>query len=87
VVAHPAFAGSGDAATEDLAAAISFIFVSQDEPIASPAVMRQRADDFQAAGVDVEFALFERAGHGFGLGIGAEGWLDRAVEFWEKHIS
>jgi acetyl esterase/lipase len=80
------YTGHTDYAADDTA---SFIYVSQDDPIASPAVMRQRADNLQAVGVDVEFALFERAGHGFGLGIGtdAEGWLDRAVAFWEKHIS
>jgi acetyl esterase/lipase len=51
-------------------------------------VTRQRADNLQAVGVDVEFALFERAGHGLGSGTGAdaEGWIDRAVAFWEKRI-
>jgi len=29
------------------------------------------------------------AGHGFGTGEGtdAEGWMDYAIRFWEKHIT
>lgn len=34
-------------------------------------------------------SLFPNLRHGFGLGVGtsAEGWIDGAVEFWEKHCS
>jgi len=40
-------------------------------------------------GTEVEFHHYRDLGHGFGPGIGtaAEGWLDRAVRFWEKAIS
>ena len=38
---------------------------------------------------DVEFHVYQNVGHGFGLGIGtsAEGWLEDAVRFWDKHMS
>jgi len=39
--------------------------------------------------VDVEYRRYQSAGHGFGLGAGtdAEGWVDLAVQFWQRHIS
>lgn len=42
----------------------------------------------QAAGANIEYHLFRNTGHGFGLGTGtnAEGWLDLAILFWEKHM-
>jgi hypothetical protein len=41
----------------------------------------------RSAGIDVEFHVYQKVGHGFGLGIGtnAEGWLEDAVQFWENH--
>ena len=32
--------------------------------------------------------VFDGLSHGFGLGTGtaAEGWLDNAVEFWERQM-
>jgi len=56
--------------------------------IASPAIMEQRINAMKDAGIDVEFHLYPNVGHGFGLGIGttAEGWVNNAVRFWEKHI-
>jgi hypothetical protein len=41
------------------------------------------------AGIEVEYRKYKNAGHGFGLGVGtdAEGWIEYAIQFWEKHIS
>ena len=41
------------------------------------------------AGIDVEFRKYRDAGHGFGLGTGtdAEGWIDHALQFWERHLA
>jgi hypothetical protein len=38
---------------------------------------------------DVFDRRYKNAGHGFGLGVGAdaEGWIEYAIQFWEKHIS
>lgn len=51
--------------------------------------MERRVENLRSAGVEVAYHRYERAGHGFGLGTGtdAEGWLDLAVQFWQKHIS
>ena len=42
----------------------------------------------KAAGVTVEYHVFPNAPHGFGLGIvtSAEGWINNAVRFWERHM-
>lgn len=67
----------------------TFSVVGLDDRIASPAVVEQRAREMKRAGIDVEFYKYRNVGHGFGSGTGteAEGWIGRAVKFWEKHIS
>ena len=66
----------------------TFAVISQDDPIASPSVMARRIAALDVAGVDTEFHLYRNAGHGFGIGTGtdAEGWVDLAVRFWERHL-
>jgi len=65
----------------------TFSVLGDRDNIANPAVMEQRINDMKAAGIDAEFHLYKNVGHGFGLGVGttAEGWLNNAVSFWEKH--
>lgn len=66
----------------------TFVVVSENDPIASAATMERRANALRNAGIDAEFRKYRTAGHGFGLGIGtdAEGWIEYAVKFWEKHM-
>lgn len=67
----------------------TFAVVSLDDPIASPRVMERRIVALNAAGVDTEFHLYRSAGHGFGIGTGtdAQGWMELAVHFWQKHLT
>jgi acetyl esterase/lipase len=67
----------------------TFILVSANDGIANAAVVDKRVEHLRNAGVEVEYRRYKDAGHGFGLGTGtdAEGWLDHAVRFWEKHLS
>jgi acetyl esterase/lipase len=64
----------------------TFVAVGEHDGIASPSTMEQRAAAVRATGADVVFHRYPGLGHGFGPGIGtsAEGWLGRAVDFWEK---
>ena len=57
--------------------------------IASYRTMEQRIRAIRANGTDAEIEVFAGLPHGFGLGTGtaAEGWLDRAVAFWERQMS
>ena len=66
----------------------TFVVVGEHDGIAPPPVMERRVAALRKAGADVEFHRYSDLGHGFGPGIGtsAEGWLDRAVRFWEKSI-
>ena len=51
-------------------------------------VMQRRIKALQAQGTKAEIEIFEGLPHGFGLGEGtiAEGWINRAVKFWEKQM-
>lgn len=67
----------------------TFVTASADDRIVDVATVERRNEAMRSAGVDMEYLKFQNAGHGFGLGIGtdAEGWIESAVRFWEKHIS
>jgi acetyl esterase/lipase len=64
----------------------TFVVVGERDGIAPPSIMERRVEALRRMGTEVEFHRYRDVGHGFGPGIGtsAEGWLDRAVEFWEK---
>lgn len=66
----------------------AFITVAANDGIANINTVERRVADLKNARVEVEYRRYETAGHGFGLGTGtdAEGWLDLAVQFWQRHI-
>lgn len=66
----------------------TFIIVAENDWIANINTVERRVENLKKAGVEVEYHPYQRAGHGFGLGTGtdAEGWVDLAVHFWQKHI-
>ena len=66
----------------------TFIMVSANDGIANAAVVDKRVEQLRNAGVEVDYRRYRTAGHGFGLGTGtdAEGWLEHAVRFWERHL-
>jgi predicted esterase len=63
----------------------TYACVGASDGIASYRIMENRINQIKANGTDAEIEIFENLPHGFGLGEGtiAEGWLDRAVNFWE----
>ena len=62
--------------------------VGTSDWIASYQTMQRRIERIRAQGTDAEIEVFEGLPHGFGLGQGtiAEGWIDRAVAFWERNM-
>ena len=62
--------------------------VGTNDGIASWRTMEQRINAIRANGTDAEIEVFNGLSHGFGLGTGtvAEGWIDRAVKFWERNM-
>lgn len=65
----------------------TFAIAGEHDTIAPPAVMARRTEGLRDAGVEAELRVFPDVGHGFGLGEGtsAEGWIDEAAEFWDRH--
>ena len=66
----------------------AFITVAANDWIANVNTVEKRVANLRNAGVEVEYHRYQYAGHGFGLGTStdAEGWVDRAVQFWRRHI-
>lgn len=67
----------------------TLVVVGRRDRIAPPNMMESRIAKLRAAGIEVEYHVYESLGHGFGLGVGteAEGWISDAVAFWEKQIT
>ena len=66
----------------------TYCCVGTRDGIASYRTMEERVRHIQENGTDAEIEVFEGLPHGFGLGEGtvAEGWLDRAIDFWERQM-
>ena len=66
----------------------TFAVVGERDGIANQNVMQRRIDNLNNYGVDTEFHKYPNLGHGFGLGSGttAEGWINHAIKFWERHM-
>lgn len=67
----------------------TYACVGTSDGIASYRTMENRIRQIRAQGTDAEIEVFDGLHHGFGLGEGtvAEGWIDRAVSFWERNKS
>ncbi len=65
----------------------TYACVGTNDGIASYSVMQRRINAIKANGTDAQIEIFRGLSHGFGLGEGtvAEGWLNNAVTFWERH--
>lgn len=67
----------------------TYACVGTRDGIASYRIMQQRIEWIRANGTAAEIEVFPGLSHGFGLGEGtvAEGWIDRAVKFWEQNTT
>jgi len=66
----------------------TYACVGTNDGIASFRTMQDRIDRIKANGTDAKIEIFQGLSHGFGLGEGtvAEGWVNRAVDFWERQM-
>ena len=66
----------------------TYCCVGTRDGIASYRTMEGRVRRIQANGTDAEIEVFQGLPHGFGLGEGtvAEGWINRAIDFWERQM-
>jgi acetyl esterase/lipase len=67
----------------------TFVVVGEQDGMAPPSVMERRVAALRRTGTEVEFHRYSGVGHGFGPGTAtsAEGWLERAIRFWERAIN
>lgn len=66
----------------------TFMVQGEKDGIVNVSTVDKRVAAMRGAGIEVEYHKYRNAGHGFGLGTGtdAEGWMECAVRFWEKHM-
>ena len=66
----------------------TFACVGTADWIADYKLMQERLRRLENFGIPTEFHVYQGLGHGFGLGEGTKafGWLDLAVNFWQKQI-
>lgn len=64
----------------------TYACVGTRDYIADYRIMEQRIERIRENGTDAEIEVFDGLPHGFGLGTGtiAEGWIDHAINFWER---
>ncbi len=77
------YTGYTDTSSAD---APTYACVGTSDGIASADTMKSRLEKLEKMGIPTEFHSYKGLSHGFGLGTGtvAEGWLDDAVQFWER---
>ena len=80
-----AYTGHLDYASSEPA---TFAVVGEKDGIAPPSTMERRIRALRAQGTEVEYVEFANVGHGFGVGKGtsAEGWIGKAIGYWENHM-
>ncbi len=80
------YTGLSDYSRDDVP---TYVCVGDSDGIASWRVMQRRLEGMSALGIPTEFHVYPGLGHGFGLGTGtvAEGWIDDAVQFWERQMA
>lgn len=66
----------------------TFVVACRDDNVISVPQLDKRINDMKATGIEVEYYTFTKGGHGFGVGVGtdANGWMNKAIDFWEKHF-
>ena len=67
----------------------TYACVGNSDYIASYQSMQQYISRIKSNGTNAEVEVFTGLSHGFGLGEGtvAEGWINRAMEFWQENIT
>ena len=85
VIAYVLFAEKTKFTKED---SPGFFIVGKNDALVSWRDVKERVDNMKKGGCIVEEHIIDNLKHGFGVGRGtpAEGWIDKAVKFWEKNM-
>ena len=67
----------------------TYACVETSDGIALYTSMKNYISQIQQNGPNTKIEVFKGLSHGFGLGEGtvAEGWIDRAISFWEDNMN
>ena len=67
----------------------TYACVGTSDGIASYRSVENYISQIQQNGPNTKIEVFKGLSHGFGLGEGtvAEGWIDRAISFWEDNMN
>ena len=85
LMAYTTFA---ETATYEATDSPCFMIAGTNDWIVPKDYMPMIAEKMRDVGIDVECTILSGVQHGFGTGKGmeAEGWMEDAIEFWEKHM-
>lgn len=66
----------------------TYVNVGTSDYIADYRVMKERLIGLSKMNIPTEYHCFKGLPHGYGLGTGtiAQGWIDDAIQFWEKQM-
>lgn len=66
-----------------------YVVAAADDDVAPIGPTDRIVSELEAQGTAVEYERVDRGGHGFGIGVGteAEGWVGRAIAFWQAQIA
>lgn len=80
IMGYPALSDDFSAESPD-----TFIAMCRDDALIPFEGVENRVGELTELGVRVEFDVYESGGHGFGSGDGTlqEGWMEKAIAFWE----
>lgn len=80
IMGYPALSDAYSAYSPD-----TFIAMCRDDALIPFEQVENRVREMADLGVRVEFDIYETGGHGFGSGSGTlqEGWMEKAIAFWE----
>ena len=65
----------------------TYINMGTNDQISNIHSMKKRMEEVSQRGTDTMMEIFEDLPHGYGLGFStiADGWIENALSFWEKH--
>lgn len=66
----------------------AFFIVGKNDWIVPWQIVKNRAEKMKKAGCIVEDHIIDNLEHGFGVGLNtpAEGWINKAINFWERNM-
>lgn len=84
-----AFLGYPVPSTQSTSSCPLFVTMAKDDDMISFSSVESWVNGLKEAGISVTTDYYETSSHGYGTGYGkeADGWMDKAVAFWEEQMN